>query len=84
MSIPLPEQWLSVNIWNLIAQNGNSFIFQDYDVKDFDRINIIWRFDDKYTVMNLGVFLRFAHGEKEHHQTARFTEVIRNANGTVS
>lgn len=64
MSIPLPEQWLSVNIWNLIAQNGNSFIFQDYDVKDFDRINIIWRFDDKYTVMNLGVFLRFAHAEK--------------------
>lgn len=61
--LPARDHWLIMAFWNLIAGNGNDFIFTNYELKDFNKINIIWKADDKYTIMNLGKFMGFAHGE---------------------
>lgn len=74
--LPLKDHWLILAFWNLIAGNGNDFIFTNYELKDFDKINIIWKADDKFTVMNLGVFLGFAHGKNATTDPAKLQRRI--------
>ena len=62
--LPLKDHWMLMTIWNLIAGNGNDFIFSNYQLSDFNKINIIWKTHGKCIVMNMGVVLGFAHGEK--------------------
>lgn len=62
--LPLKDHWMIMVLWNLIAGNGNDFIFTNYELADFDKINIIWKTNDKYILMNLGLMLGYAHGEK--------------------
>lgn len=62
--LPHPDNWLFVNFWNLIAQNGNAFIFKDFiNLSDFDKVNIIWKIEDKCVIMNMGRFIGLAHGK---------------------
>lgn len=62
--LPNSDHWLILSFWNLIAGNGNDFIFANYELDDFKKINIIWKSDDKFTIMNMWVMLSFAHGKK--------------------
>lgn len=57
------DHWMVVTLWNLIAGNGNDFLFKNYTLPDFQKINIIWRVESKYLLTNLGLLLKFAHGE---------------------
>lgn len=57
------DHWMVVVLWNLIAGNGNDFIFKNYALEDFKKINIIWRIGSKYLLTNLGVLLGFAHSD---------------------
>lgn len=56
-----PDAWLISSFWNMILNNGNSYIFSDYTIHDFDKINIIWRFSNKFTIINVGRLLEFAY-----------------------
>ena len=62
--LPLKDHWMVMVIWNLIAGNGNDFVFSNYQLTDFNKINIIWKINGKCVVMNMGVMLGFAHGDK--------------------
>ena len=62
--LPLKDHWMIMVLWNLIAGNGNDYIFSKYNLNDFNKINIIWKTNDKYILMNLGLVLGFARGDK--------------------
>lgn len=62
--LPLKDHWMVMVLWNLIAGNGNDFIFSGYQLSDFNKINIIWKTNGKCIVMNMGLLLSFAHGDK--------------------
>lgn len=62
--MPSPDQWLVVAMWNLISDNEGNFIFKNYTLADFEKINIIWRIESKYLLTNMGVLLGFANGEE--------------------
>lgn len=62
--LPLKDHWMIMSLWNLIAGNGNDFIFNNYELADFNKINIIWKTNNKFVAMNLGLVLGFANGEK--------------------
>lgn len=61
--LPSSDHWLIISMWNLIAGNGNDFIFNNYELKDFNKINIIWRIGSRYMLTNMGVLLGFTYGE---------------------
>ena len=62
--LPLKDHWMLLVLWNLIAGNGNDFIFAGYQLNDFNKINIIWKSNDKCVISNMGLLLGYAHGEK--------------------
>lgn len=75
------DHWLIVAMWNLIAGNGNDFIFKSFTPTspEFKKINIIWKIDDKYCIMNIGEFLSFAYKEKDSKLTpARLQRALIN------
>lgn len=54
-----PDMWLVIEFWNLIGDDTKTRIFQNFTPGDFRYINIIWRIDNKFCCMNLGVLLSF-------------------------
>lgn len=70
------DHWIVVVLWNLIAGNGNDFIFKDYTHADFKKINIIWRSGSKYMLTNMGVLLGFAYGEQAAVTPARLQKLL--------
>lgn len=74
--LPSADHWIIVTLWNLIAGNGNDFVFNNYEIEDFDKINIIWRVGSKYLLTNLKVLLNFAHGEQTVTKPARLQKLL--------
>lgn len=62
--LPLKDHWILTCLWNLIANNGNDFIFSGFSPEDFNKVNIIWKCNSQCMVMNLGLVLGFCTGEK--------------------
>ena len=62
--LPLKDHWIIMSLWNLIADNGNDMLFANYTTADFNKINIIWKTNDKYVVMNMGLVLDFVRRDK--------------------
>lgn len=54
-----PDMWLVIEFWNLLSEGNYSHLFQNYTLEDFKYINILWRMDNKFCCMNLGVLLDF-------------------------
>lgn len=74
--LSLTDHWMVVVLWNLIAGNGNDFVFQNYTLEDFGKINIIWRTGSKYLLTNMGVLLGFAHGEKSPVRPVKLQKMV--------
>lgn len=77
--LSLTDHWMIVVLWNLIAGNGNDFVFKDYTLEDFKKINIIWKTGSKYLLTNMGVLLGFAHGEGASIRSIQLQKMLINA-----
>lgn len=54
-----PDMWLVIEFWNLLGNDTSTHLFSNYTPADFKYINILWRIDNKFCCMNLGVLLSF-------------------------
>ena len=74
--MPSPDHWLVVAMWNLISDNEGNFIFKNYTIADFKKINIIWRIESKYMLTNMAVLLGFANGEEAMIKPAKLRKML--------
>ena len=62
-----PDMWLVIQFWNLIGEDTSTDIFCNFAPSDFKYINILWRMDNKFCCMNLGVLLSFLQASNISH-----------------
>lgn len=68
------NMWLIVEFWNFLSPpdpktgvKPYSFIFQNIDKDVWDKVNIIWRIDDKYICTNIGIMMGLVADDDPKH-----------------
>lgn len=76
-----PDHWMVLSLWKFFGQHENpSYIFRNLKREAFERINIIFKHNELYTVLNLGKFVSYAQafGEGGNYDQLKFNKLVLN------